>query len=175
MEEGVLTVEHIMPQTLSEQWREDLGYLVDDEVHTAYVNTIGNLTLTGYNSQYSNNPFKDKRDRDHGFKESGLRLNRIVSLCGSWTIPEIERRRGRIWKKFLEFWPMPESAYSPKEVLRESHALDSGFEFTGRKVAAYSFRGERMAAKTWVEAMEGLLPRIYAEDPHAVRGVVTSG
>ena len=78
LEDGTLTVEHIMPQTLSPQWRHELGEEADDEVHAAYVNTIGNLTLTGYNSQYSNNPFADKRDRENGFRDSGLRLSRAL-------------------------------------------------------------------------------------------------
>ena len=175
LEDGTLTVEHIMPQTLSPQWRCDLGEGVDDEVHAAYVNTIGNLTLTGYNSQYSNNPFADKRDRENGFRDSGLRLNRTVSLCRTWGIREIEARRERLWGKFLRLWPMPASTYVPAEAARESHALDDGLEFTGLKVSACSLRGERAGVGTWVEAMRWLLPRIYAEDPRAVRAAVTGG
>ena len=164
-----------MPQTLSPQWRCDLGEGVDDEVHAAYINTIGNLTLTGYNSQYSNNPFADKRDRENGFRDSGLRLNRTVSLCDRWGIREIEERRERLWSRFLKLWPMPESTYAPAEAARESRALDGGFEFTGLKVSACSLRGERAAVGTWVEAMRWLLPRVYAEDPRAVRAAVTGG
>lgn len=138
LEDGTLTVEHIMPQTLSPQWRHELGEEADDEVHAAYVNTIGNLTLTGYNSQYSNNPFADKRDRENGFRDSGLRLSRAVALCDRWGIREIEERRERLWSRFLKLWPMPESTYAPAEVARESRALDGGFEFTGLKVSACS-------------------------------------
>lgn len=175
LEDGTLTVEHIMPQTLSPQWRHELGEEADDEVHAAYVNTIGNLTLTGYNSQYSNNPFADKRDRENGFRDSGLRLSRAVALCDRWGIREIEERRERLWSRFLKLWPMPESTYAPAEAARESRALDGGFEFTGLKVSACSLRGERAAVGTWVEAMRWLLPRVYAEDPRAFRAAVTGG
>ena len=175
LEDGTLTVEHIMPQTLSPQWRHELGEEADDEVHAAYVNTIGNLTLTGYNSQYSNNPFADKRDRENGFRDSGLRLSRAVALCDRWGIREIEERRERLWSRFLKLWPMPESTYAPAEAARERHALDGGFEFTGLKVSACSLRGERAAVGTWVEAMRWLLPRVYAEDPRAFRAAVTGG
>lgn len=96
LEDGALTVEHIMSQTLSPQWRHELGEEADDEVHAEYVNTIGNLTLTGYNSQYSNNPFADKRGRENGFRDSGLRLSRAVALCDRWGIREIEERRERL-------------------------------------------------------------------------------
>lgn len=173
LESGVLTVEHIMPQTLSPEWRQELGDGVDDDVHAMYLNTIGNLTLTGYNSQYSNNPFKDKRDREHGFKDSGLRLNREVSLCDSWGIPEICDRNEKLWNKFLKLWPLPISTYVPKDSERDSHALDSDFDFTGHKIVAYTFRGERKTAKTWVEVMQGLLPLIYREDPPTFRAVAT--
>ena len=175
LEDGTLTVEHIMPQTLSPQWRHELGEETDDEVHAAYVNTIGNLTLTGYNSQYSNNPFADKRDRENGFRDSGLRLSRAVALCDRWGIREIEERRERLRSRFLKLWPMPESTYAPAEAARERHALDGGFEFTGLKVSACSLRGERAAVGTWVEAMRWLLPRVYAEDPRAFRAAVTGG
>ena len=96
LEDGTLTVEHIMSQTLSPQWRHELGEEADDEVHAEYVNTIGNLTLTGYNSQYSNNQFADKRGRENGFRDSGLRLSRAVALCDRWGIREIEGRRERL-------------------------------------------------------------------------------
>lgn len=175
LEDGTLTVEHIMPQTLSPQWRHELGEEADDEVHAAYVNTIGNLTLTGYNSQYSNNPFADKRDRENGFRDSGLRLSRAVALCDRWGIREIEERREGLWSRFLKLWPMPESTYAPAEAARERHALDGVSEFTGLKVSACSLRGKRAAVGTWVEAMRWLLPRVYAEDPRAFRAAVTGG
>lgn len=173
LESGKLTVEHIMPQTLGPKWQQELGDSVNEEVHGKYLNTMGNLTLTGYNSQYSNNLFKDKRDREHGFKDSGLRLNHMVSLCDSWGIDEIEQRREELWKKFLALWPMPSSTYVPKEADHDSYTLDSDFEFTGRKIVAYTFRGDRRVAKTWVEAMQGLLPLVYQEDPCIFRNVTT--
>ena len=70
------TIEHIMPQNdnLSAKWREDLG--PDwERVHETRLHTLGNLTLTGYNSEYSDRPFIEKRDMKGGFKESPLRLN----------------------------------------------------------------------------------------------------
>lgn len=134
LEDGTLTVEHIMPQTLSPQWRHELGEEADDEVHAAYVNTIGNLTLTGYNSQYSNNPFADKRDRENGFRDSGLRLSRAVALCDRWGIREIEERRERLWSRFLKLWPMPESTYALAEVARQEPR-------SGRRVRVHRAQG----------------------------------
>ena len=133
LEDGTLTVEHIMPQTLGPQWRCDLGEGVDDEVHAAYVNTIGNLTLTGYNSQYSNNPFADKRDGENGFRDSGLRLSRAVALCDRWGIREIEERRERLWSRFLKLWPMTESAYAPAEARARAALWTAGSSSPGSR------------------------------------------
>ncbi|GHS48536.1 hypothetical protein JP0126_11080 [Helicobacter pylori] len=68
------TIEHIMPQELTEEWERDLGENFQ-EIHDKYLHTIGNLTLTGYNSEYSNKSFQEKRDMEKGFKDSPLRLN----------------------------------------------------------------------------------------------------
>lgn len=54
-------IEHIMPQTLEEEWERDLGENFQ-AIHEKYLNTIGNLTLTGYNQEYSNKSFQEKRD-----------------------------------------------------------------------------------------------------------------
>ncbi len=69
-----LTVEHIMPQELTEEWERDLGENFQ-EIHDKYLHTIGNLTLTGYNPEYSNKSFQEKRGMEKGFKDSPLRLN----------------------------------------------------------------------------------------------------
>ncbi|GAA8815986.1 DUF262 and DUF1524 domain-containing protein [Helicobacter pylori] len=68
------TIEHIMPQTLTEEWEKDLGQDYE-RIHTQYLHTIGNLTLTGYNPEYSNKSFQEKQGMEKGFKDSPLRLN----------------------------------------------------------------------------------------------------
>ncbi|EPZ74549.1 hypothetical protein N206_05295 [Helicobacter pylori UM111] len=68
------TIEHIMPQTLTEQWEKDLGENFK-EIHNKYLHTIGNLTLTGHNHEYSNRSFQEKQGMKKGFKDSPLRLN----------------------------------------------------------------------------------------------------
>ncbi len=77
------TIEHIMPQTLTEdtedtkEWKMDLGENFQ-EIHNKYLHTIGNLTKTGYNSEYRNKSFQKKRDMEKGFKDSPLRLNQSL-------------------------------------------------------------------------------------------------
>ena len=79
------TVEHIMPQNrnLSEVWQNDLG--PDwQRVQRDWLHTLGNLTLTGYNPEYSDHPFSVKRDMEGGFRNSPLRLNEGLSELPNW-------------------------------------------------------------------------------------------
>lgn len=83
--------EHIMPQTLDPEWEKDLGENFK-AIHEKYLHTIGNLTLTGYNPEYRNKPFKEKRDMEKGFKQSSLRLNQSLKNLESFGEKEIKKR-----------------------------------------------------------------------------------
>lgn len=105
---GDYTIEHIMPQSLTDQWKVDLG---DDweRIHAQYLHTLGNLTLTGYNSQYSNRPFKEKRDMEGGFKESRLRLNDGLRELDEWSKQAIDGRARRLAEKASRVWAYPKA------------------------------------------------------------------
>jgi uncharacterized protein with ParB-like and HNH nuclease domain/predicted transport protein len=102
------TIEHIMPQNdnLSAEWQRDLG--PDwQTVQAQYLHTIGNLTLTGYNSELSDRPFREKRDMTGGFRDSHLRLNHRLSELEVWNKAEIEKRAEELADKALKIWPYP--------------------------------------------------------------------
>ena len=88
-----LTIEHIMPETknLSPEWKRMLGDNWAD-VHTRLLHTIGNLTLTAYNSELSDRPFAEKKNMNGGFLQSALRINSYVIRCAEWTEKEILSR-----------------------------------------------------------------------------------
>ena len=98
------TIEHIMPQTLSEEWQPELG---EDwrEVHEKYLHTIGNLTLTGYNSELSNNTFMDKQLMEGGFLDSPLRLNENLREAERWDETAIVNRAEMLLEKACKIWP----------------------------------------------------------------------
>ena len=102
------TIEHIMPQNknLSLEWQADLG-TEWQEVQKKYLHTIGNLTLTAYNSEMSDRPFLDKMDMPGGFKESALRLNKYVVLQNEWNEKHIQERANELAKKAEAIWPYP--------------------------------------------------------------------
>ena len=102
------TIEHIMPQNknLSLEWQADLG-AEWQEVQKKYLHTIGNLTLTAYNSEMSDRPFLEKMDMPGGFKESALRLNKYVVLQNKWNEKHIQERANELAKKAEVIWPYP--------------------------------------------------------------------
>ncbi|MGN8490483.1 GmrSD restriction endonuclease domain-containing protein [Helicobacter pylori] len=100
------TTEHIMPQTLTEEWERDLGENFQ-AIHDKYLHTIGNLTLTGYNEKYSNNSFQEKRDMEKGFKQSSLKLNQSLKDLESFDEKEIEKRANDLADWALKIWTYP--------------------------------------------------------------------
>ncbi|GAA8182386.1 DUF262 and DUF1524 domain-containing protein [Helicobacter pylori] len=114
------TIEHIMPQTLEEEWERDLGENFQ-AIHDKYLNTIGNLTLTGYNQEYSNKSFQEKRDMEKGFKQSPLRLNQSLKDLESFGEKEIEKRANDLADWALKIWTYPKldaetlEKYKPKK------------------------------------------------------------
>ena len=102
------TIEHILPQNenLSDRWRADLGPGWR-RVQEVKLHTLGNLTLTGYNSEYSDRPFHEKRDMAGGFKESPLRLNAGLGSIDVWNEDAIDRRARRLADVAIEVWAQP--------------------------------------------------------------------
>lgn len=102
------SIEHIMPQNekVSQAWRNELG---EDwkRIHTTYLHTLGNLTLTGYNSEYSDRPFAEKRDMEGGFKHSPLKLNEGLGACDAWNESAIQERAARLAQKAATVWGHP--------------------------------------------------------------------
>lgn len=102
------TIEHIMPQNenLNAQWQADLG---EDwkRIHSQYLHTLGNLTLTGYNSEYSDRSFKEKRDMEGGFHQSPLRLNEGMGTCEVWNEVAIKMRADHLAGKATKIWVAP--------------------------------------------------------------------
>jgi len=83
LEDGNFSVEHIMPQTLNDEWKRSLGEEWE-RIHEEWCHKLANLTLTAYNSDYSNRSFQQKRDMENGFKDSGFRMNRWIEQQDTW-------------------------------------------------------------------------------------------
>ena len=158
-----ITIEHIMPQTLSDKWKTALGEDWE-RIHEQYLHTMANLTLTAYNSQYSNLTFIEKRDMDKGFKDSAFRLNNSLKSCEQWTEKELEARQNELQSVFMRLWPMPTTTFKPLKREAESISLDDeDYEFTGKKLQAYILHGVRYAVNTWKEMLVQVCGHILME------------
>ena len=99
------TVEHIMPQTLSEEWKEYLGFDNYEIVHMKYLEVLGNITFTKYNSNMSNASFDLKKNK--GYMPSNLRLNHDLCEFDYWNEETIIERSEKLAKKAIEIWEYP--------------------------------------------------------------------
>ncbi len=100
------SIEHVMPQneSLSVEWRTMLGSNWQ-EVQRLWLHRLGNLTLTGYNSSYSDRPFFEKKTISGGFNGSSVRLNRYIREQGQWTDAKMKRRGKDLATRAVEIWP----------------------------------------------------------------------
>ncbi|EJB36411.1 hypothetical protein HPNQ4044_0778 [Helicobacter pylori NQ4044] len=128
-------IEHIIPQTLTPEWKRDLGENFE-AIHEKYLHTIGNLTLTGYNQEYSNKSFQEKRDMEKGFKQSSLKLNQSLKNLESFGEKEIEKRANDLADLALKIWTYPKldaetlEKYKPKKDKKEKKVYDlSSYNF----------------------------------------------
>ena len=150
IKDGTYTIEHIMPQTLSPVWQKELGEK-SQQIHEQWLHTLPNLTLTGYNSKYSNRPFKDKLDVENGFKDSNLRLNQYVRECLKWTEDELTERQNHLSKKSLKLWYYPTTSYAPPVEETNEYLLEDDFDFTGYTLVSYTLYDVESKVQSWKE------------------------
>ena len=104
-----ITIEHIFPQNPDPKWKVDLGTDEYNFIKETYLNTIGNLTLSGNNGKLGNKVFTFKRDLENaGYKDSRLWLNKYLSIAEKWDKAEIERRFDLLSERFLKIWEYPD-------------------------------------------------------------------
>lgn len=145
------SIEHIMPQSLSPAWRDDIAGAIDDartvdEVHEELLHTLANLTLTAYNSELSNRPFTEKREL---LESSGLRMNHQIASHSTWGPREI-RERGRVLaERIVRTWVGP---------VAETDSSDSGVSWKIAADAVAAIPAGRWASYGDVAAIAGTHP-----------------
>ena len=103
------TIEHILPQNekLSTGWKVALGENWE-QIQKKYLHTLGNLTLTGYNAEYSDHDFSQKRDMEGGFAESPLKLNKGLGQLANWDEDQIIQRAKQLSREAIDVWKYPQ-------------------------------------------------------------------
>ena len=122
------TIEHILPQNenLSAEWRAALGSEWQ-QVQARWLHTLGNLTLTGYNPEYSDHPFAKKRDMTGGLRESPLRLNEGLGALNGWNEDTIQERAERLATKATRVWARPVLSTDVLQAFSKEPGTPSGY------------------------------------------------
>jgi len=159
-----LTIEHIMPQELTDEWKKALGPEWQ-RIHENYLHTLGNLTLTGYNSEYSNKSFKEKRDIQGGFKDSPLKLNEGLGKLENWDEQTINDRAARLAEFAATVWEEP---YLPGVTLDLFEIKPEKGEYTIESMGG----GQHLAEGSPVRKLyEALRKEVLAIDPVVIEEV----
>ncbi|MEN6293991.1 MAG: DUF262 domain-containing protein, partial [Methanobacterium sp.] len=159
-----LTIEHIMPKSLSDQWIKDIGTNWRS-IHENYLDTIGNITLTAYNKEMSNKNFNQKRLMENGFNKSKLFLNQYLKKTPRWNETTIKRRAIILKDEALKIWMYSYTEYISSMDISPVYLLSDEHNFTGEKIASFSFLGRERKATSWKKLYEYIARELYIEDP----------
>jgi predicted transport protein len=154
------TIEHVLPQNpnLGIEWQNELGEAWKS-IQERYLHTIGNLTLTGYNSEYSDRPFSEKKSMKGGFLESPLKLNKVIAAQEKWNETAILERANQISDETLKIWQSP--TLSQDEITKWAKAPDPEKQQT-----TYSIDDHEYLARPNVrELFDALRAEVMKMDP----------
>lgn len=165
LDEGIYTIEHIMPQKLTLAWCDSLGEDAE-EIHETWLHRLANLTLTGYNPSLGNKTFVEKRDtKEGGYKSSGLRMNQKIAAKQTWGLAELKERNDEMLELAMEIWKYPITNFTPSRKAYDSYTLDDEtFDLTGRGIARYSYLTIEQTVKNWTDMFEDLVKFFYQKD-----------
>lgn len=172
-DDGTYSIEHIMPQHLTPAWVKALGEDYE-EIHEIWLHRIANLTLTAYNSKYSNSTFDEKKSVKNGLEDSGIRMNTYIAKKDKWTLAELEERNQYLMGRALEIWFTPTSAFKPAEKQMDSYTLDDDTSLSGRLIARFSYKNTEQPVSSWVEMFQKVLQILYAEDKSIITKLAAS-
>jgi predicted transport protein len=152
------TIEHILPQNpnLNAQWRVDLGPEWK-KTQNRWLHTLGNLTLTGYNAEYSDRSFAEKRDLEGGFAQSPLRVNEGIGSLDSWNEDAIKTRAQRLARKAVDVW---QSRFLDGETLR---AHEPEKKRPGNSTPEYLTLLDKPEVKTLLDALRSAIAEVHPD------------
>lgn len=163
--DGTLTIEHIMPQTLTEEWKRSLGEQWE-LIHGKYIDTVGNLTLSAYNADYSNLSFTKKKTMPNkGFACSKLQLNAYIKMQDKWSEDQILARANLLYKSAEQIWPMPETDYANQQEEEWVYWDDEDYDFTNKTILKMVLLGDEIATDNITDAYKKININLYNIDP----------
>ena len=166
-----LTIEHIMPQNknLSKSWQNMLGDNWE-QVHDRYLHTLGNLTLTAYNSELGDKPFEEKKEMLSEFHTKVVLLNKDVKDCEVWNASTIETRAENlateITKLFVVKQPEPLILFTDPRY--NEYTCDEPENATYKTPNYYILQGERVTVTNFADMLRSIIERLYISNPKII-------
>ena len=147
-----ITIEHIFPQNPDPKWKVELGNEEYNYIKENYLNTIGNLTLSGNNGKLGNKYFTEKQvmnddKKEQGYKFSRLWLNRDLQKLSKWDRIEIENRANVITERFLHIWQYPDIQIENIHENDEVNIFEAE-DPNGRKIEYYVLLDQRTSVSS---------------------------
>lgn len=178
MQTGEATIEHIMPQTLTPQWRRELGEDAET-IQEQYLHTLANLTLTGVNSELSNNSFEEKKNGKmvngqfiNGYRGSIYRLTQELVSYDTWQLKDLEHRANNIKDKLFSLYPLPTTTFKPlPKPVEEVSLEDEDFNPTNRVLVGYRLFGEEHQQAYWIDLLINVAKELYRRYPDSLESI----
>ena len=163
-----LTIEHIMPQNknLSTAWQKMLGEDVWQSVQEKYLHTLGNLTLTAYNSELGDKPFDVKQQELDDVKTKVVILYSDVKGLTVWNADTIEKRADRLADTIVNLYPIeqPEQVISFADPRYQEYTCEDPDTATYKAPNYYVLQGERVNITNFAEMLRSVIGRLYEQD-----------
>ena len=161
------TVEHILPQKLNGAWKNYLRERNDLSAHEIFLHTLGNLTLTAYNSELGNADFDVKKKI---YEQSNFSYTRALTKYDEWTSKQIQSRAKKLAEAAIKIWTLPEEFNSRSVNLGDSFNLDSDFgALKGTHPATLTIFGTEMKMTYWNHMLREIVRQLYALDKDTFR------
>lgn len=131
-------------------------------MHQTWLHRIGNLTITGYNSEYSNASFTTKKTTEDGFNSSPYRLNEYIKQTVTWTEDDIRHRNEALTQVALKYWPMIETDFEPVREPLPTLPMGEDTSFTNRVIVSYEFDGTTTTVKSFKDMIRFLIRQLLS-------------
>lgn len=161
IDEKTISIEHIMPQTLTPAWKKSLGEKYMD-IYEKYIDTIGNLTLTAYNSELQNKPYIEKKET---YLKSKLYLSSLLEPYDEWNEKEIIERANSLSMRALEIWEEPKTEYVEKE--NEDlifNLAETDISFINTKIVSFKLFDKEYEVSSWRDFEKNIISYLYDLD-----------
>jgi len=168
IENKEITIEHIFPKNPSESWKENLDEYEYNLLKETYLNTIGNLTLSGNNGSLGNKPFSEKKtmnidEKEQGYEFSRLWLNSYLKTINEWNIVELTNRYNLIVKRFVRIWKYPEVEAIFDDVSQEVSIFEAE-DPKNKKLEYYIFKDERIIVSNISKMYYDIVGKLFEEN-----------